>query len=197
MKKSSIGATNYRVFASAFNGSHQPKCIACSTSIVHNTTNADVDPIHKQNMIHIISDNSLSKVELKMLQQSYDSKLTMNYPQAELLRWHHCLVHAHFKTIQLLAAANILHRSLVNAIIPKCAACQYGTLTICPWRGKNVPNKIKPTIVHGLGDCVSVDQMGSLLPGFTAQMKGQLTKRIYNYTTVFVDHHSRLQYVYL
>lgn len=30
-----------------------------------------------------------------------------------------------------------------------------------------------------------------------AQMKGRLTKRQYNYATIFVDHKSRLKYVHL
>ena len=39
--------------------------------------------------------------------------------------------------------------------------------------------------------------MDSLLPGFIAQLKGKLTKNIYQPATVFVDHFSRLSYMNL
>ena len=34
-------------------------------------------------------------------------------------------------------------------------------------------------------------------PGFIVQLKGRLTTLCYKYATVFVDHHSRLGFVYL
>ena len=70
-------------------------------------------------------------------------------------------------------------------------------MTKRPWRGENKPNKIKLTIVHGPGDCVSVDQMESSLSGFMVHMNGRLTQRRYNYATAFVDHHSKLKYIHL
>ena len=65
------------------------------------------------------------------------------------------------------------------------------------WHDKKMPTKIKPIIISAPDDCVSIDQMESSLPGFMAQMKGQLTKHRYNYDTIFVDHYSRLKYVHL
>ena len=45
---------------------------------------------------------------------------------------------------------------------------------------------------------VSVDMLVSLLsPGFIAQMTGKLTTGRYKYATVYVDHASRLGYMYL
>ena len=47
------------------------------------------------------------------------------------------------------------------------------------------------------GDCVSVDQLESRDLGFVAQLKGKLTKSRYKAATVFVDQHSRKEYVFL
>ena len=44
---------------------------------------------------------------------------------------------------------------------------------------------------------VSVDQLVSPSPGFIAQMTGKLMTSQYKYATVYVDHASRLGYVYL
>ena len=131
-----------------------------------------------------------------MIQQE-DSKLSMSDPKEELLRWHHRLGHISFKAIRLLAAAGVLPKRLLQVHIPKCAAYQYGSMTRKPWRSKAAPSKIKPTIVEQPGNCISVDQMESSMPGFMAQMKGRLTRRRYNYATIFVYHRSRLKYVHL
>ena len=47
------------------------------------------------------------------------------------------------------------------------------------------------------GDCVSVDQLISKMPGLIAQLKGWLTKRRYQAATVFADHASGLTYVHV
>jgi hypothetical protein len=51
--------------------------------------------------------------------------------------------------------------------------------------------------VHSPGECVSVDQLESPLPGFIAQLKGRLTRKQYRAATIFVDHYSRLSYIHL
>jgi hypothetical protein len=47
------------------------------------------------------------------------------------------------------------------------------------------------------GECVSVDQLESTIPGFIGQFKGALTKDRYRAATVFVDHFSRFSYIHL
>ncbi len=47
------------------------------------------------------------------------------------------------------------------------------------------------------GDCISVDQLESPLPGFFPQMKECLTRPRYQVATVFVNHCSRLGYIHL
>jgi hypothetical protein len=51
--------------------------------------------------------------------------------------------------------------------------------------------------VQAPGECISVDQLESPLPGFVAQLKGKLTRKRYKAATIFVDHKSRLSYVHL
>ena len=45
------------------------------------------------------------------------------------------------------------------------------------------------------GQIVSVDQLESPMPAFTAQLKGNLTKQRYRYAAIFVDQYSCLSYV--
>ena len=47
------------------------------------------------------------------------------------------------------------------------------------------------------GQCVSVDQLQSPSPGLIAQLKGVPTLQRYTAATIFVDHFSRLSFVYL
>jgi hypothetical protein len=47
------------------------------------------------------------------------------------------------------------------------------------------------------GQCVSVDQLESPVPGFVGQNKGYFFRKRYKVATIFVDHHSRLSFVYL
>jgi len=58
-----------------------------------------------------------------------------------------------------------------------------------PWRTKSQPTK-KPR-----GECIAVDQLESTVPGFIRQLKGNLTKQRYRYTTVFVDMLSDYTYI--
>lgn len=65
-----------------------------------------------------------------------------------------------------------------------------------PWKGENRVDyeEIK---YSKPGEMVSVDQLVSPSPGFIAQMTGKLTISRYKYATVYVDHASRLGYIYL
>jgi hypothetical protein len=47
------------------------------------------------------------------------------------------------------------------------------------------------------GECVSVDHMQSTEPGFYGQAKGALTKTGFCNATIFINHYSRLNFVYL
>ena len=111
--------------------------------------------------------------------------------QGLLLRWHVRLGQLSFQRLKCLAIQGYLPKKLAKVEIPICLACKYGKATKKPWRTKAQPNTIVTRTVTAPGDCVSVDQMTSSTPGFVAQMIGSLTK-----ATIFVDHFSRLCYVY-
>jgi hypothetical protein len=109
----------------------------------------------------------------------YSERLAAANPQAELLCWHYGLGHTSFAKLKLMYALGILPRRLSSVHPPKCAGCIFGATTKRPWRTKASPSQVKPVVVTGPGDCVSVDQLESSTPGFVAQLKGILTKRIY------------------
>ena len=136
-------------------------------------------------------------------QGSYFSGPVSDEPQAkdkssELLRWHYRLGHMSFAKLKHLAKLGQIPRYLANVAAPKCAACLFGAMTKVPWRSRpKAGNESNIYIATKPGEVVLVDQMTSTLPGFVAQITGKLTKRRYVGATVFVDHFSRLKFVYL
>ena len=137
------------------------------------------------------------------VQSDYFSGPVSENPQAkdraaELLRWHYRLGHLPFSKLQQLAKLGAIPRYLANVPVPKCAACLFGAMMRTPWRTKpSSKPKSEIFVATKPGEVVSVDQMVSTLPGFVAQMTGKLTKRRYTGATVFVDHFSRLKFVFL
>lgn len=122
---------------------------------------------------------------------------TFENPDHELMMTHERLGHMNLEKIKELAKQGLLPRHLAKAKGKKCAACQYGKQTRRQYRHRNQNRKIKVKKVTRPGDCVSVDQMTSSTPGFIGQMRGTwLTKRRYKVATIFVDHYSRLSYVF-
>lgn len=55
--------------------------------------------------------------------------------------------------------------------VPVCKACLLGMMKRRPWRSKALltPRSI---VILQPGDCVSVDQLESKIPGFIGQLKG-------------------------
>ena len=62
---------------------------------------------------------------------------------------------------------------------------------------KGAIRQVPAVTVTKPGDCVSVDQLESTVPGLIAQLKGIPTKVCYCTATIFMDHFSRLSYVHL
>ncbi len=114
---------------------------------------------------------------------------------SELMRWHIRLGHLPFANIRLMAERKEIPSRLANCRIPKCQSCLYGRATKRPWRTKGQSGTIAP--VTAPGQCVSVDQLESPVAGFVGQNKGFFFRKRYKVATVFVDHFSRLSYVYL
>jgi hypothetical protein len=117
--------------------------------------------------------------------------------QAELMRWHYRLEHLAFKNLQQLAHHGEIPKRLVNVRAPRCAGCLFGAMTKVLWRGKEHKSEHTVFVTTKPGECVSVDHLISTERGFFGQAKGTLTKTCYKNATIFVNHYSRLIFVYL
>jgi Reverse transcriptase (RNA-dependent DNA polymerase)/GAG-pre-integrase domain len=115
----------------------------------------------------------------------------------EMLKWHHRLAHISFHRLQKMAQRGQLPAHLGKCRVPTCQACMYGKMTRKPWRNRTVKNHKIFGSVTSPGECVSVDQLESSLPGLIGQLKGRPTLRRYRVATVFVDHFSGMSYVHL
>jgi hypothetical protein len=119
-------------------------------------------------------------------------------PKTVKLLWHYRLGHAPFSTINRMAERGDLPKRICKAADPMCALCQYGQATRRPWQTKAAPKNIEGNSkVTGPGDCISVDQMQSPVPGLIAQNKGSPTRERYMAATIFVDHYSDVTFVHL
>jgi Reverse transcriptase (RNA-dependent DNA polymerase) len=113
-----------------------------------------------------------------------------------LLEWHIRLGHLSMKRIQALASVGKLPRVLAKCKVPLCTGCFFGRLTRQPWRHKGEHKHIAVKSQNP-GDCISVDQMNSSIPGLVGQLKGSPTRKRYRVATVFVDHMSDYTYVFM
>ena len=122
--------------------------------------------------------------------------ITAKSDQVELLQWHYKLGHFSFIKLQYLPKLGILSRRLITVKPPICSGCLYWAMHRVPWRRKGKKeNEIREATEPG--QCVSVDQMESTTPALIAQLKGRLTTQRYNSATIFVNHYSKLRYIYL
>jgi hypothetical protein len=118
--------------------------------------------------------------------------------EALFLSWHSKLGHAPFRNIRWAAKLGILPAKLQHCQNVICPACLYGKQKRRPWRvkgGESKSNKLKRATQPG--QCVSVDQLVSGIPGLVGQTTGKLTTARYKVATIFVDHYSDLDYVHL
>ena len=206
--RSAAGTIRYRAFEAEFHRLNKPthanhhshcQCRHVCNRMEHRPY---VNPIMKPqaHQPHLTEDNLSDYVNQKLNSKRVleDLQVTdVDDLQSELMTWHHRLGHCSFRILRALAVFGIIPKKLSTIRPPKCATCLYGSMTKRPWRTKAMSNRVKVRQVTQPGDCVSVDQMQSTLPGFMGQLKGRLTKKRYNCATVFVDHHSRLTYIHL
>ncbi|KAG7349585.1 reverse transcriptase RNA-dependent DNA polymerase [Nitzschia inconspicua] len=126
--------------------------------------------------------------------------------QKELLKWHWKLGHGHFGWIQRLASTrnrrSILEtkHSLSTVPLPYCAPCSLAKLKrrMPPGTVGGEPPPEMQIRAGDLqpGDCVSVDQYVSAVPGRLPNTEGkELPKDKYHGGTIFVDHAS--SYIFL
>jgi hypothetical protein len=115
-----------------------------------------------------------------------------------LLKTHLRLGHMPMPRLKAMAKKGLLPSCFVNTPMPMCASCAYGKATRRPTRTKGQSRQARRMVkITKPGDCVSVDQLESPTPGFIGQMKGILTTKRYTTATIFVDHRSRMGFVYL
>jgi hypothetical protein len=117
-------------------------------------------------------------------------------PTAELLDLHHWMGHLSMRRLQKLAKEGILPKRLATCDVPICTGCIYGKMARNKWRTKGETSTIASTVKHA-GDCISVDQLISNMPGLIAQLKESPTRERYRVATIFVDHHTDNTYVHL
>ena len=129
-------------------------------------------------------------------EEGHEDSFEYDDPTVSLLQWHYRLGHVPFDKLKRMSQSGELPAHLQRCRTPKCAACLYGKAAKRPWRTKSPPNRRTPPVINGPGDCVSVDQLESSTPGLIAQLRGFITKERYRHATVFVDHYSRLSFVY-
>ncbi len=128
-------------------------------------------------------------------EEGEDTQLAAADDQTELMRWHYHLGHLPF--LKQLALNREIPKKLAKVKPPKCAGCLFGAMTKIPWQGKEAKASQDVFIATKPGECISVNQMMSTEVGFSAQMKGKLTKKRYRCATIFVDHYSLLHFVHL
>ena len=117
--------------------------------------------------------------------------------QSELMAWNHRLDPCSFRILRALAIFRVIPKKQAIDLPPQCATCLFVSMTKRPWHTKATSNRVKARRVTQPGDCVSVDQLQSTLPGFMGKLRVRLTQKRYTCATIFVDHHSRLTYVHL
>jgi GAG-pre-integrase domain len=93
----------------------------------------------------------------------------VDHPAAELLGWHHRLSHISMNRLQRMTTQGFLPKRLATCRLPICQSCTYGKATRRAWRTKH---KTETVTAISPGQCVSVDQLESTLPGLIGQMKG-------------------------
>ncbi len=103
-----------------------------------------------------------------------------------------------FDKLKHLALNGKIPTKLAKVWPPRCAGCLFGAMTKVPWWTKQQQDESHAVFAATKpGECVSVNHMQSTEPGFYGQAKGALTKTLYRNATIFVDHYSRLKFVYL
>lgn len=147
--------------------------------------------------LSVVVRNDLRYDSLPLLTEEDEYCVAAPDDQAELMRWHYRLGHKPFARLESLAENGEIPKRLAHICPPRCAGCLYGAMTKVPWRRKGRRNSTHPVFAATKpGECVSVDHMQSTEPGFYGQSKGILTKTRYRNATTFVDHYSRLKFVY-
>jgi hypothetical protein len=91
--------------------------------------------------------------------------------KTEKLLWHYKLGHTPFAAINQMAQEGELPKRFASASDLTCASCMYGR-TRRAWRTKAPTTQVgERTKINKPGDCISIDQMESPVPGLVAHTK--------------------------
>ena len=152
-------------------------------------------PMHQyKNKNHSLFNVSTSSDVADQLEIQYK----LENRSAQLLQLHQKYGHIPFQRLKEMAKQGIIDRHHVHTPTPACAACLFGKATKRAWRHRTPINKIKTLQpATAPGERISVDMLTSPTPGLIAQMSGILTKKRYNYATVYVDNYSGYSYLHL
>ena len=132
--------------------------------------------------------------KIKNLQK--DEETTSLSPRGELLRWHIRLGHLSFSKMINLMELGILPHKLLKIRPPMCACCKIGAMTKQRRRVKGGKYK-NMRKANAPGECVSMDQIESRIPGFIGVLRDFINKKRNTCATIFVDHYSGFTYVKL
>lgn len=144
-----------------------------------------------------VSPQALDLFKEEEKDDSEGEEFTFTTMEHGYLHWHNKLRHTSHARLLQLAKNGVLPNHLAKVTpSPLCASCIYGKMTIIPCRVKGyVPQT--PRVVTKPGECIAVDQLESMTPGFISQLKGNiLMKGRYRYAGVFVDQYSTYTYVH-
>ncbi len=192
----------YDNFLRSYQDLDDNRLCACMAEIQQENNNyTTTDEVHSLPAEIIDTTNEINIADFEHIDTTAipekDDNTTMD-PTTEKLYWHYKLGHIPFPVLNRLSENGQVPKRLHKIMDPKCAACMFGQSTKRPWRTKTKPNAIGTlTKIEKPGDCVSVDQMVSPVPGLIAQIKGFPTKERYNAATIFVDHYSDLTFCHL
>ena len=130
---------------------------------------------------HYPLDGAMS-IRPNMLQSQQTTKVEQEY-----LQLHNSLGHIHPDRMQLMVQQGTLPARFKNCRMPFCVSCAFGKSSRKPWHSHSTSNIDKSIRPQRPGECISVDQLISPTPGFTAQMSGKLTTQRYTCATIYVN----------
>ena len=201
---SSPGYEKYQAFCAQadHNTADDNDPILCeqTTSLIEDDENDTADPTPSpqirpyKNKMHNMFDVQTSSEIANQLEVQHK----LENRSAQLLRLHHKYGHIPFQRLKEMAKQGIIDRHHVYTPVLACAACLFGKANKKSWRHRTPINKTKTlNPATSPGERVSVDMLYSPTPGLIVQMSGSLTKRRYNYATVYIDNYSRYSYLHL
>ena len=130
----------------------------------------------------------IEKYKIAVTKLKTESNLTG--VQRLLLQIHSKMNHVSMHYLQALARKGLLPKSIATCPVPLCAHCLTAKQEKTPAKKGNIKSEdLLP------GDCVSVDQFSSPVPGLIHSFQGKPLKKKIKVCTIFVDHASSKTFI--